>query len=276
MARAALEWAFADLGCRALGVPLAAWLGAERERVPVGVSLGIPEGGDLGRLLDEVEQRLAEGYQRVKLKVRPGFARLPLAAVRARFAALPLAADGNGAFSPAELAELQALDELGLLFLEQPLAHDDLVEHARLRRRLRTPICLDESLDGLAALDAALALGALDVVNLKSARMGGPAVALAALARCRERALPCWCGGMLETGIGRAAHVALAACPGFTQPGDLSASDRYYAEDIIEPPFRLGPDGTLAVPSGPGLGVELRQELLERRTVARELVVPAC
>jgi O-succinylbenzoate synthase len=269
MARAALEWALLDLHCKAEGRSLADALGAAHERVPVGVSLGIPGDRDAGALVALVERRVAEGYRRIKLKIRPGFCAGPVRAVRERFPDVALCADGNGGFGWDDLDELRALDDLGLLFVEQPFRHDDLLEHARLRRRVRTPICLDESLVSPAALDAALALDAIDVVNLKSGRVGGLTQAQAMIRTCRERALPLWCGGMLETGIGRAAHVALAACPGFTQPGDLSASDRYYAEDLVDPPFRLDAAGTLGVPDGPGIGVTVLEDRLERATRER-------
>ncbi|RME70875.1 MAG: o-succinylbenzoate synthase [Planctomycetota bacterium] len=272
MARAALEWAWWDLDAKRRGISLAAALGAERERVPVGVSLGIPAGDDLGALLAEVHRRVEQGYHRVKLKIRPGFSREPVAAVRERWPELALCVDGNGGFRPEHTPELAALDPFDLLFIEQPLAHDDLLEHARLRRRIATPICLDESLSSPAALDAALALGSLDVINLKSGRVGGVSAARSILRTARERRVELWCGGMLETGIGRAAHVALAACPGFTQPGDLSASERYYEEDLVEPAFTLDADGCLRVPDGPGIGVEVRGDRLERAT-RRHLVI---
>ncbi len=269
MARAAVEWAAWDLVCKAQGTSLAEALGAVRARVPVGVSLGIARGG-VPALLDAVARRVEEGYRRVKLKIRRGFCVEPVAAVRARFATLHLVVDGNGGFTPADCEQLRALDPFELGFIEQPLAHDDLLEHARLRRRVRTPICLDESLGSPAALEAAFALEALDVINLKSARVGGVRAAREILCMARERRFPLWIGGMLETGVGRAAHVALAACPGFTEPGDLSASDRYYEQDLIEPPFRLDDNGCLAVPRGPGIGVEVVRERVE--AVTREAV----
>jgi len=191
-----------------------------------------------------------------------------------RFPALDVAADANGAYRLEDYPRLQALDEARLLFLEQPLGPDDLCEHARLRSLIRTPVCLDESLKTACDVQAALALEACAVVNLKPARVGGIAAALAVHDICRRKEVPLFCGGMLETGIGRAHNVALAALDGFTLAGDLSASDRYYAEDLVEPPFRLGPGGTLEVPRGPGIGVEVVSERLARATVALDEIAP--
>jgi O-succinylbenzoate synthase len=277
MARAGLEAALRDLRAKAAGVPLARALGAPPgiERIAVGISLGIPAGSDVAALLAEVERRVSEGYARVKLKIAPGFDRAPLSAVRANFPALALTADGNGAYALADALPLfRDLDALGLLFLEQPLPPDDLVGHARLAEAIETPICLDESLASPADLETALALSACEVVNLKPARSGGIAAALAIHDRCRAAGIPLWCGGMLETGVGRAHNVALAALPGFTLPGDLSASDRYYERDIVVPPFRLGEGGTLALPSGPGIGVEVDAEALAAVTVATDTIAP--
>jgi O-succinylbenzoate synthase len=274
MARAALEAAFVDLEARARGTSIAALLGASAPSIEVGVSLGIPEAGGVAALLDEIERRLAEGYRRVKLKIKPGFDRAPLEAARARFPGLALAADANGAYRLEDAPRLAALDPLGLLFLEQPLGPDDLARHARLARELATPLCLDESLAAPADLEAALALGACRVVNLKPARVGGLAAALAVRDLAAENGLGLWCGGMLETGIGRAHNVALAASRGFTMPGDLSASDRYYEEDLVEPPFRLLPGGRLAVPAAPGIGVEVVPERLARATLALDVLPP--
>jgi O-succinylbenzoate synthase len=275
MARAGAEAALRDLLAKARGVSMAGALGVppERSRIEVGVSLGIPEDRSPATLVAEVERRVAEGYGRVKLKVRPGFDRAPVEAVRARFPALPLAVDANGAYTRAEaVAAFRPLDAARLLFVEQPLAPDALVDSARVAQELETPVCLDESIASPADLETALALGACRVVNLKPARVGGVTAALAIHDRCRAEGIELWCGGMLETGIGRAHNVALAALPGFTQPGDLSASDRYYEEDLVAPPFTLGPGGTLAVPRGPGIGVEVLADRLARATVASDHV----
>jgi O-succinylbenzoate synthase len=275
MAKAGLEGALRDLLAKAKGESLARSLGVppDRTRIAVGVSLGVPEKDDLTALVAEVERRVAEGYSRVKLKIKPGFDRAPVEAVRARFPTLPLSADANGAYRLADAIPLcRALDRAGLLFVEQPLAPEALMDHARLAQEIETPVCLDESLESRAAVEAALALGACRVVNLKPARVGGTSEALAIHDLCRAAGVALWCGGMLETGIGRAHNVALAALPGFTQPGDLSASDRYYAEDLVEPAFALGDGGTLAVPQGKGIGVEVIEERLDRATVAKDVI----
>jgi O-succinylbenzoate synthase len=274
MAKAGLEAALRDLLAKARGVSIAESLGVApgRTAVEVGISLGIPEDRAPATLVAEVERRVAEGYRRVKLKVRPGFDRAPVEAVRARFPDLPLCVDANGAYARAEAIEVfRALDAARLLFVEQPLAPDALVDSARVAQAIEAPVCLDESIESPADLEAALALGACRVVNLKPARVGGVTAALAIHERCRADGVALWCGGMLETGIGRAHNVALAALPGFTQPGDLSASDRYYARDVVEPSFALGPGGTLEVPRGPGIGVRVREDILAEVTVATDV-----
>jgi o-succinylbenzoate synthase len=251
MAKAALRTAELDLDLRRSGTSLAAHLGAARDRVPAGVAVGMGPG-----LLDEVERRVAEGYRRVKLKVAPGADVEQVAAVRERFPDLPLQVDANGSYAATAdpLAALAPLDDFDLLLLEQPLADDDLLGHARLAGALRTPICLDESITSAATAETALALGAAEVINLKPGRVGGLAEAVRIHDLALARGLALWCGGMLETGLGRAVNVALAALPGFTLPGDLSASDRYFRVDITEP-FVLE-DGHLRVPDGP-LAVDL-------------------
>lgn len=277
MARAALEAAFRDLEAKAAGVSLAAAYGATAAEVEVGVSLGIPEPGPRGgaaALLSEVERRVAEGYRRVKVKIKPGFDIGPLEHVRARFPDLPLAADGNGAYAESDAPRLAGLGRYWLLFLEQPFSPDDLCAHARLAKGSGVAVCLDESLPSVGVLETAIALGSCSVVNVKPGRTGGPGAALAMARLAAARGLRAWLGGMLETGIGRAHNVALAGCAPFTMPGDLSASDRYWEEDIVEPAFRLLPGGRLAVPRGPGIGVEVIEERLARVTTAVETLVP--
>jgi O-succinylbenzoate synthase len=211
---------------------------------------------------------VSEGYRRVKLKIEPGWDVEPVAAARHRFGAeLALQVDGNGAYTVGDAARLAELDQFGLLMLEQPLPFDDLEGHAELARVVRTPVCLDESITSEGDLDRALALGACSIVNAKPARLGGVLAAKRLHDRCVERNVPLWCGGMLETGIGRAANLALAALPGFTLTGDLSASDRYFESDLT-PPFVLD-DGKLAVPAGPGIGVEPLADVLDAVTTRR-------
>ncbi|MBN2492096.1 MAG: o-succinylbenzoate synthase [Planctomycetes bacterium] len=257
-ARAALEGALADLAAQAAGLPLFRYYGARRERIAVGVSIGIQP--NRGALLERIAGHLAEGYGRIKVKIKPGWDVAVLEAIRAHFPAVMLFADANAAYTLRDLPVLEALDRHGLALLEQPLGHEDLLDHARLRARLATPICLDESLAGPAVSRAALRLGAAGAVNIKMARMGG-SVASRRLARCARRlGLAVFCGGMLESGVGRAHNLALAALPDFTLPGDISAADRYYREDIVDPPARLGPGGCLALPDAPGIGVTVLED----------------
>ncbi len=268
MAKAAVEVAVLDAQLRTSGVALAAHLGAVRERIPAGVSVGIPDGG-VDALVHEVAGYLDEGYRRVKVKIRPGFDVAPVTRLRAAFGAgVPLQVDANAAYDagdPEHLAALDALDELGLELLEQPFGAARLRDHALHAPGWRTPVCLDESIHDAADASDAIAMGACQVVNVKLGRVGGLGEALAIRDVCRAQGVPLWCGGMLETGVGRAANVALAACAGFDLPADTSASDRYWAEDLTEP-FHLE-DGHLAVPTGPGIGRTPRAEALETAVV---------
>jgi O-succinylbenzoate synthase len=265
MAKAALEMAFWDLWAKLEEVPLARLLGGAKERVQSGVSLGIK--GTVPELLEEIARRLEEGYPRIKLKIKPGWDLKVLEQVRAQFPEIRLQVDANAAYTIADLPLLRQLDRFGLLMVEQPFAYDDLVDHAALQRELATPICLDESIPSLNAARAALELGSCKVINIKPGRVGGLSQAVAIHDYCRERGVPVWCGGMLETGIGRAHNVALASLPGFSLPNDISASKRYWEHDIIEPEFELNEDGTISVPKGPGIGVEVLQARLEAATI---------
>lgn len=271
MAKASLEMAVLDASLRARGVSLATHLGAERDRVPCGVSVGIAPSIDA--LVEQVGEYVAAGYRRVKLKIEPGWDVEPVTAVRRAFPDTPLSVDANAAYSLTDLPLFEALDALDLLMIEQPLGHEDLVDHASLQRRIATPVCLDESIRSAKDAGAAIDLGACRVINIKAGRVGGLLEARRVHDVARERGVPVWCGGMLETGIGRAANLALAALPGFTLPGDTSASDRYFAEDLTQP-FVLDPDGTMAVPDGPGLGVNPRPERLEVCTLRWERYAP--
>jgi O-succinylbenzoate synthase len=259
MAKATLVNAFLDAWLRERDRSLASYLGAERDRVPCGVSVGIaPTTEDL---LAQVAGYLAEGYRRIKLKIAPGLDVERVAAVRAAHPDVPLSVDANAAYRLADVETFRALDAYDLLMVEQPLHHEDLLEHAELQRRVRTPICLDESIRSAAHARAALELGSCRIVNIKQGRVGGVLEARRVHDLCRDRGVPVWCGGMLETGVGRAVNLALAAMPGFTLPGDTSASSRYFPEDLTEPHV-LAPDGTMAVPQGPGIGVEPLPERL--------------
>ncbi|MGW2566854.1 o-succinylbenzoate synthase [Streptomyces sp. NPDC001537] len=263
LAKATLETAVLDAELRSYGMPLATYLGAVRERVPAGVSVGIKD--SVPELLDDVERYLAEGYVRIKLKIEPGWDVEPVRAVRERFGdALPLQVDANTAYTLADAEHLRRLDAFGLLLIEEPLDEDNLYAHAQLQRRLQTPVCLDESLHNARDTASAIAMEACRVVNVKPARVGGYLEARRIHDVAHAHGVPVWCGGMLETGIGRAPNLALAALPGFTLPGDTSASSRYFAEDITEP-FVLK-DGHLPVPTAPGIGVEPLPDALRRFT----------
>jgi O-succinylbenzoate synthase len=267
LARAGLEMALWDLEGKRAGMPLAALLGGVRDRVPVGVSVGIQP--DRDALLRTVETYLRDGYRRVKLKIKPGRDVHDVRAVRERFPELLLQVDANSAYTLEDTPVFEAMDSLGLLLIEQPLAEDDLIDHSRLQAKLRTDLCLDESILSRRHAQQAIEIGACRVINIKAGRVGGLEEGRAIHALCHERGIPVWCGGMLETGIGRASNLALASLPGFTLPGDISASDRYYRDDVAEPRFSLNPDSTISIPSGPGLGVEVVAASLERFTLRK-------
>jgi o-succinylbenzoate synthase len=267
MAKAAIELAVLDAEGRAGGRSLASRLGATRRHVSAGVAVGLT--ASIADLLETVEQRVAEGYRRVKLKVTPGWDIEPVAAVRERFGDLLLQVDANGAYRLDDANHLKALDDFALLLIEQPLPEDDLVGHAELAAQLQTPLCLDESILSAAGARTALSMGACRVINVKAGRVGGYLEAVRVHDACAGVDVPVWCGGMLETGIGRAANLALAALPGFSLPGDLFPSDRYLREDITEP-VGLNPDGTIDVPDGAGTGATLRADVLDASTVERD------
>ena len=248
MAKAALRDALLDLRLRSDGTSLAAHLGGVRAEVDAGVAIG--GASSVGELLDAVDRRVGEGYRRVKLKVGPGWDVEPLRAVRERWPDLALQVDANGAYTVDDVAHLVALDDFDLLLLEQPLPDDDLLGHATLAQVLRTPICLDEAITSPRTAKQAIALGACSIVNVKPGRVGGIAEAVRVHDVCVAAGVPVWCGGMLETGIGRAANLALAALPGFTLPGDLSPSGRWYADDVILDDIHMS-DGRLPVPQAP-------------------------
>ena len=269
MAKAAVEMAVLDAELRAAGRSFAEHLGATRTSVEAGVAVGIT--GSVGELLDAVASFLDEGYARVKLKIGPGWDVEPVRAVRERFGdQVLLQVDANGAYGPGDEERLASLDAFGLALIEQPFPEEDLLAHARLARRLRTPICLDESITSAAAASLAIAVGATSVVNVKAGRVGGYLAARAIHDVCAAAGVPVWCGGMLETGLGRAANTALAALPNFTLPGDLSASDRYFRTDVTPPSVLEG--GRLRVPTGPGLGVEPLPDVLAACTFSVEHV----
>ncbi|MFW3172657.1 o-succinylbenzoate synthase [Geodermatophilus sp. CPCC 206100] len=267
MAKAALETALLDAELRAASLSLAAYLGGVRDRVDCGVSVGIAP--SVPELVDEVRGYVEQGYRRIKLKVEPGWDLEPMAAVRAEFGDdLLLQVDANTAYTTTDLRHLARFDDLGLLLIEQPFAEEDIEAHVRLAATIATPVCLDESVVSAASAADAIRRGACSVVNVKAGRVGGYLEAARVHDVCAALGVPVWCGGMLETGLGRAANVALASLPGFTLPGDTSASSRFYREDITEP-FVLE-DGRLPVPQGPGIGGLPLPEVLDRVTTSRE------
>lgn len=264
LAKAALEAAILDAELRACGMPLSDYLGGIGDRVPVGVSVGIAS--DISTLLDRVERYLAEGYRRIKLKIQPGWDELPVAEVRRAFGdEVMLQVDANESFRPADRATLRRLDDYGLLLIEQPYPRGDLIAHARLAAELSVPICLDESITSLHSAALAISLGAVGVVNIKPARVGGYLEARSIHDLCLAHGIPVFCGGVLESGVGRAANLALASLPNFSLPGDISATDRYYAQDITQR-FELD-DGHITVPAGPGSGAVVDADALAGRTI---------
>jgi O-succinylbenzoate synthase len=269
MAKAAIEMALLDAELRASGRSFARELGAVHDRVPSGVSVGIFDA--IPQLLEAVGGYLAEGYVRIKLKIEPGWDLEPVRAVREQFGDdVLLQVDANTAYTVRDARHLAKLDAFGLLLIEQPLEEEDILGHAELARQLTTPICLDESIVSAQTAAAAITLGACQVVNIKPGRVGGYLEARRIHDLAVAHGVAVWCGGMLETGLGRAANAALAALPGFTLPGDISASDRFYRTDITEP-FVIH-DGHLTVPTGPGLGVTPIPEILEQVTTSVERI----
>ncbi len=269
MAKAAVETAVLDAQLRQVGMSFGAFLGAVHDAVPAGVSVGIMD--SIPELLAAVEGYLDEGYLRIKLKIEQGWDLAPVRAVRERFGDdLLLQVDANAAYTLANAGQLAKLDPFGLLLIEQPLPEDDLAGHAALARLVRTPICLDESITSARIAAEAIRIGATRIVNIKPGRVGGYLEARRIHDACAAHGVPVWCGGMLETGIGRAANVALAALPNFTLPGDTSASNRYYRRDITVP-FVLQ-DGHVRVPAGDGIGVVPDQDALDEVTVSTEWI----
>ena len=273
MAKASVEMAVLDAELRAVGESFGSRLGTVAERVPAGVSVGIFDTTE--ELLDQIAGYLDDGYIRIKLKIEPGIDIERVAAVRERFGDdLMLQVDANAAYVLDDAEHLAQLDAFGLLLIEQPLATDDLRHHALLAKKVRTPICLDESIVSAKSAADAIALGSASIINVKAGRVGGYLEAKRVHDVCQVHGVPVWCGGMLETGLGRAATLALAGLPNFTLPGDTSASDRYWLQDLTEP-FVLGPDGHIAVPTGPGLGVDPIPAVLEETTTSSRWLRPA-
>ena len=270
MAKATLENAIWDVEAQQEGVPLWQLLGGVRERIPCGVSLGIQP--SISGLMETIERELAAGYQRIKLKCKRGWDVEVFERVRSRWPEITLSCDANSAYRLGDADHLVSFDAFDLLMIEQPLWHDDFYYHSMLQKRLKTPICLDESIHNRREALAAIEMGSCGIINIKLGRVGGFSEAIAVHNAAQERGIPVWCGGMLETGIGRSHNVALSTLENFSLPGDVSASARYWAEDIIEPEVTVSSAGEIATPDMPGRGYEVRMDLIERLTVRKETI----
>jgi O-succinylbenzoate synthase len=269
MAKAAVEMGMWGLFAERERVPLAQLIGGTRSAIATGISLGIQESP--AALVERAGKALGQGYRKVKIKIEPGRDVEFVRAVREAFPEAPLMADANNAYSLDDSAHLAQLDALDLMMIEQPLAHDDLVRHAELQRRLRTPICLDESITSVERAEDMLTLGSGRIVNIKPGRVGGFQQSRAIHDLCVRHGVPVWCGGMLESGVGRAYNVALASLPGFTKPGDVSPSARYWARDVVTPEWTMDEDGMVRVPRDrPGIGVEVDVNRIDDLTVRKQ------
>ncbi len=270
MAKATLENAIWDLEAQREGVSLSQLLGGVRDTIPCGVSLGIQS--SIPELLSIIEKELAAGYQRIKLKCKPGWDVEVFERVRSRWPAITLSCDANSAYKLKDADHLVSFDAFDLLMIEQPLWYDDFYYHSMLQKRLQTPICLDESIRNRRDTLAAIEMGSCRIINIKLGRVGGFSEAIAVHNAAQQRGIPVWCGGMLETGIGRSHNIALSTLENFTLPGDVSASARYWAEDIVEPEVTVSSAGEIAIPDAPGRGYEVRADLVERLTVRKEQI----
>ena len=268
MATGGLETALGDLVARLAGRPLHALLGGTQREIPCGVSIGIQP--SIEQLLQKIQTEVDAGYQRVKIKIKPGWDAEVLDRVRQRFPRLRLMADANSAYTLADKGNLKVLDRFYLMMLEQPLAHDDLVDHAKLQQYIETPICLDESIRTLRHAEQAIEIGACRIVNIKLGRVGGFRRAREIHDCCQAANIPVWCGGMLESGVGRAHNIALSTLPNFVLPGDVSASKRYWKQDVVVPEVEVTPRGTIVVPQGPGIGYEVDRDRIELLTARKE------
>jgi len=271
MAKAALENALWDAQAKQRQLPLWKLLGGTQTEISCGVSIGIQDSHD--DLMKKIESELAAGYQRIKIKVKPDWDLDVLAKIRKRWPEILLSCDANSAYRPSDLEHLRKFDDFNLLMIEQPLWDDDIFHHAKLQRELKTSICLDESIRHRRDAEQAISLGACRIMNIKVGRVGGFTEAIAVHDQCLEHNIPVWCGGMLETGIGRAHNVALSTLPNFRLPGDVSASGRYWEEDIVEPEITVTAQGTIPVTEAPGTGYDLKKDVISKLTV-RSLQIP--
>jgi o-succinylbenzoate synthase len=270
MAKAAIETACWDLEARRMGVPLWEHLGGEQKEIPCGVSIGIQDTPEA--LLGKIEKELAAGYQRIKIKIKPGWDLKIVEQVRKRFPEIRLMGDANSAYTLADAPLFRELDQFNLMMVEQPLAHDDIFDHAALQEQIKTAICLDESIHSSEDARHAIGLDSCRIVNVKLGRVGGHTEAKRVERVCRESNIPVWCGGMLESGIGRAHNIAMATLSGFTLPGDVSASARYWEEDIIDPPVTVTANGTIIAPEQAGIGYEVNSVRVDRLTLRTETI----
>jgi O-succinylbenzoate synthase len=270
MAKAALENAIWDLEAQREGISLSNLIGGVRETIPCGVSLGIQN--SIPELLAIIERELAAGYQRIKLKCKPGWDVDVLERVRDRWPEISLSVDANSAYKLRDADHLVAFDAFDLLMIEQPLWHDDFYYHSMLQKRLNTPICLDESIHNRRDALAAIEMESCRIINIKLGRVGGFSEAIAVHNAAQERGIPVWCGGMLESGIGRSHNIALSTLENFSLPGDVSASARYWQQDIVEPEITVSSAGEIAIPDSPGRGYEVRTDLVEQLTVRKETI----
>jgi o-succinylbenzoate synthase len=270
MARGGVETAIWDAEAKQKNMPLWKLIGGTRIEIPCGVSIGIQP--TIEQLIAKVERELRVGYQRIKIKIKPGKDVEPVAALRERFPQIRLMADANSAYTLADAPLLQKLDAFHLMMIEQPLDHDDIYNHAALQRQLATPICLDECIVSVEHARAAIEMGACQIINIKLGRVGGITGARRIHDLCQGRGIPVWCGGMLESGIGRAQNIAISTLPNYILPGDVSASKRYWAEDIIEPEVRVTPNGTIRASAKPGIGYSPRMDRIDALTVKHEIL----
>jgi o-succinylbenzoate synthase len=268
MAKAGVENALWDIEAQQKGISLASLLGGTRQEIPCGVSIGIQP--SISTLVAKIDCELRAGYQRIKLKIKPGKDAEVVAEVRRQYPDIALMVDANSAYRLEHLELLQAFDQYGLLMIEQPLAWDDIYQHSQLQAQLKTPVCLDECIHNPSHAEAAIRLGACRIINIKLGRVGGHTQARQVHDVSVRHSIPVWCGGMLESGVGRAHNIAMSALPGFVLPGDVSASQRYWDEDIIDPEVEVMPAGTIRVPTTPGLGYSVRRKRVESLTVRQE------
>jgi O-succinylbenzoate synthase len=269
MAKAALENALWVIEAQQKGISLAKAIGGTLEEIPCGVSIGIQN--SVEELLEKIAGEVSAGYQRIKVKVKPGWDINVLERIRTEFPRIALMADANSAYTLADLSHLKQFDRFYLMMIEQPLGWDDIIDHAKLQKEISTPICLDESIHSADGARKAIEIGACKIINVKLGRVGGLTSAKQVHDVCRAGNIPVWCGGMLESGIGRAHNIAMSSLPGFTLPGDVSASKRYWAEDIIDPEVTVSARGTIRVPQAPGLGYEPNLGRIEKVTIRKEL-----